>query len=129
MTHVSSQWWSITVSDSGKYVYATLHGGPFYGGSGLVYRSSDYGTTFDVSDITMLTRMTITTSETGQYVYTGELDADTTGYLYMSSDYGITWGYANGNPYGFYGVATSADGMTVFGGTANASAGGIFKGN
>jgi photosystem II stability/assembly factor-like uncharacterized protein len=86
----------------GKYQYLVEQGGDG------IFRSDDFGVTWNLIYPNSLLWQYITVSETGKYVYCSAQS----NYITFSNDYGITWTIKYFN-YGLNGISTSADGSIV----------------
>ena len=70
----------IEMSSSGQYIVCAAYGG-------LLYVSSDTGTTFTASSSTTRNYVKVAVSSSGRYMCAAVIG----GYLYVSNDYGATW--------------------------------------
>ena len=109
-----ARWYGITTSGSGQYVYATQNGG-----TGNIYKSSDYGTTWGKTAAPGYQNWYgIVTSDNGQIVYAVVKLGD----IYKSFDYGATWAPLGAAHSNWHSIATTRDGQSI---AAAASGGSI----
>jgi UDP-3-O-[3-hydroxymyristoyl] glucosamine N-acyltransferase len=86
--NTGSGWLEISVSGTGQYQYAIPDNTDIYSFSKYIYRSSNYGNSWFISNYTSTLVWTcISSSSSGQYIIAGTK----LNFLFLSSSYGINW--------------------------------------
>ena len=102
-------WQGVAISGNGQYVIATNMA--TFTEPGVIYLSSDYGSTWTLSSAPTLTWYAACSSSSGQYLYAAAYDDG----IYYSSDYGAEWLKSNAPAKGWRNLACEETGSYVFG--------------
>lgn len=105
MSYPANDWECCAISSTGQFMYIAATSS--YGSDGLLYKSSDYGSTFNGVSYPTSYFYKLECSGNGQYL----LGSPNVG-LYMSDDYGATWTQLSiDNLWGINSISISEDGQ------------------